>query len=157
MYNNKPIIGTILAILLLLVTINSTIYFLTNLKVSPLEWVVFNACAPSNILYILCFTFFLVTGNKTGLTIGILPLFFFGTMGLIIFPWGGYNIIPQISHILMTLNVIWAVYSIFSTGAYKAATIGFLISILICGSFIAFQQIYTRTHQEDLHKILQIQ
>jgi hypothetical protein len=42
-------IGVMLGILLLLVTIQSTFYFLGRLKVKMIEWIVFNACAPSNI------------------------------------------------------------------------------------------------------------
>jgi hypothetical protein len=148
------LIGIALAAVLLLLTINGTYYFLAIAKVSFLEWLVFNACAPSNITYILCFIIFLLTGDRTVLHIAILPLFFFGGLGLYLFPWTGHNIYAQISHIFMTLNIVWVLYGTFGTGNYKAAAIGLLLGILIFAPFITFQQTYVGSHPEALKKVL---
>lgn len=154
----KPtfIIGIVLAVLLLLVSVNSTFYYLRVLKVKFVEWVFFNACVPSNIGYLVGFIIFIITKEKSSLGIGILPMVFFGMMGLFIFPWGGVANIPQVGHLVMTLNVIWAVYTIVKTADYKALALGLLASIILYVPFIAYQQIYCRTHTDDLQRIIGI-
>ncbi len=147
-------LGIGLAVVLLLVTINSTYFFLGVSKVKPIEWIVFNACAPSSIAYLIGFVIFLVTKNRIALHIGILPLFFFGGLGLFLFPWSGYNLIAQFSHVIMVLNMAWAVYGTLSTGDYKAVALGLLIGIGIFAPFIGYQQSYVNTHPEDFQRIL---
>ena len=149
--------GITLAILLLLVTIQSTFFFLGMLKVKFVEWIVFNACAPSNITFLIGFILFLLFKDRTVLHMAILPMFFFGVLGLIVFPWSGMNIIPQIAHIIMTLNVGWLVFVTFKTNDYKAATVGMLLGIVIFSVFIGFQQNYVATHPEDFKRIMQIE
>lgn len=146
--------GIILAGILLLLTINSMYYFFVMAKASFVEWLVFNACAPSNIVYIIGFIVYMVTKNRTALHVSILPLFFFGGLGLYFFPWSGNNIIAQISHIFMILNMLWVLIVTFSKGDFKAATIGLLIGIVIFSPFITFQQTYTNTHPEAFKRIL---
>lgn len=150
------IAGIVLAVLLLLASINSTYFFLGMLKVKFIEWFVFNACAPSSVAYLIGLTAFFITKNKKWLAIAILPIFFFGTMGLFIFPWDGMNLIAQVSHIIMTLNIAWALFVILKSADYKALRIGLLISVLVFVPFIAFQQYYCRIHADDLMRILQI-
>lgn len=151
------IIGIVLAFLLLLTIINSTGFFLGKLKVSLLEWIVFNACAPSSLAYLIGLVLFFTTRNKIWLTIAAVPIFFFGTMGLFIFPWGGFNLIAQVSHILMTLNLIWAFTVVFMFLDYKALGSGLFVSLILFIPFITYQQMYCRSHAEDLMRILQIQ
>ena len=150
------ITGIVLAILLLLVTINSTYFFLGIRKVKFIEWLVFNACAPSSISFLVCFVLFLITRNRVFLPVAILPMFFFGTMGLFIFPWNGMNIIAQVSHIFMTLCIIWSLWVTLESKDYRSLAIGLMVSILIFVPFISFDQMYARTHPEDLFRILQI-
>ncbi len=77
--------------------------------------------------------------NKTAIILSIFlllvtiqsTLFFFGTLGLVVFPWKGMNIIPQLAHIIMTLNVLWVVWDMLKKGDYKTASIGMLAGIII--------------------------
>lgn len=149
---NKLGIG--LAVLLLLATINSTNYFLNVMKVSPVEWLVFNACAPSNIAYLIGFVVYLATKDRTALHIAILPLFFFGGLGLFVFPWNGFNLIAQVSHILMVSNIAWVLFETFTTSDYKAAAVGLLLGILVFAPFIGFQQNYVASHPEAFSRIM---
>ena len=119
------VLGKILAVLLLLTVINSTYFFLSVSKVSYVEWIVFNACAPSSIVYLIGFLLFLTTKDRTVLHTAILPMFFFGGLGLYVFPWAGYNIIAQISHIIMVLNILWLTSTTIRLGDYgPAAKVG---------------------------------
>jgi len=151
------IIGMIFAVLLLLAIIQSTFFFLIVMKVKLIEWIVFNACAPSNITFLIGFVLFLLFKDRTVLHMAILPMFFFGVLGLFVFPWDGVNIIPQIGHMLMTLNIGWAVFVTLNTHDYKAASIGMLLGIVVFSVFIGFQQQYVATHPEDFKKILQFE
>lgn len=150
-------IGIVLVVLLLLTTIQSTFYFFWMLKVKLIEWLVFNACAPSNITFLVGFILFLLFKNRIVLHIPILPMFFFGTLGLFVFPWTGMNIIPQIGHLIMTLNIGWVIFLTFKTKDYKVATIGMLLGIVIFSIFIGFQQRYVATHPGDFKRIMRIE
>ena len=153
---NKTV-GIILAVLLLLVTLNSTYFFLGMRKVKIVEWLVFNACAPSSIAFLIGFILYLTINDRTVLHMSILPVFFFWFTGLLVFPWSGYNIIAQISHLIMTMNIGWAIYVTFSTKDFNTASLGMLLGIMVFSAFIAYQQTYVVSHPEDLQKILGIE
>jgi hypothetical protein len=147
-------VGFVLAILLFLVTLNSTYFFLSVSKVSIIEWIVFNACAPSSIAYLAGFALFLRTRDRMWFHIAILPLFFFGGLGLFLFPWSGYNLIAQFSHMVMVSNALWALYGTFRMADYRAGFIGLLAGIALFSPFIGFQQAYVSSHPEAMKKIL---
>jgi hypothetical protein len=147
----------ILAILILLVTAQSTTFFLGRLRVKFLEWFFFNACAPSNIAFLIGFVIFITTGKRIILHTAILPMFFFGFLGMFAFSWKGMNIIPQIGHIVMTLNIAMTLWMTFRIGDYQSATIGLLIGIVIFSVYIGFQQDYVRRHPEEFKRIMRIE
>jgi hypothetical protein len=151
------IIGIVLATLLLLVTVNSTYFFLGMRKVSIVQWIVFNACAPSGITYLIGFVLYLVIKDRIILHASILPMFFFGGLGLIVFPWSGYNIIAQISHLIMVLNIGWVISTTIKTRDFQPAAIGMLLGIIVFSFFIGFQQHYMATHLAELKTILGIE
>ena len=140
-------------ILLSLATFQSTVYFLGKLKVGFIQWIIFNACAPSNITFIIGFIIFLISGRRIIMYMAILPMFFFGFLGMFVFSWKGMNIIPQIGHIIMTLNIIWIVINMIKTCDYKQGAIGMLLGIVIFSVFIGFQQNYVANHKQDFDKI----
>ncbi|HEX2954945.1 MAG TPA: hypothetical protein VHR47_13325 [Bacillota bacterium] len=144
----------VLAVLLLLVTLNSTYFFLVVRHVKPIEWLVFNACAPANFAFLVGFIVYLIFKDRTLLHAALLPLFFFGGLGLFLFPWSGYNLIAQFSHVIMTLNIAVTLYTTFRTGDFKAATLGLFLGILIFAPFIGFQQNYTNSHKDAMGRIL---
>lgn len=144
----------ILAILLLLVTLQSSFYFLKVKKAGLVKWIVFNACAPSNFAFLIGFAIYLLFGDRTLLHTAILPMFFFGGLGLFLFPWRGMFIIPQIGHLIMLANIAWTALATFQTHDYLAATVGLLLGILIFVPFIGFQQHYVAKHPEDFKRLL---
>ncbi len=146
--------GVVLATLLFFVTINSTYFFLGVSKASVLEWIVFNACAPSSIAYLIGFVLYMATGNRIALHVAITPLLFFGGLGLYLFPWSGYNLIAQLSHALMVSNVIWVLIGTFIAGDYRQATLGLVVGLFFSLPFINFQQTYAYTHSEAFKRVL---
>lgn len=147
-------ITIVLALLLLLVTIQSSGFYFAKLKVNFIEWLFFNACAPSNLVFLGGVLLFLSSNNRVLLYVAILPMFFFGTLGMFFLPWKGMNIIPQFAHIIMTLNIAWITYVTVTQDEFIAATTGLLIGVLVFAPFIAVQQGYTRRHPERLQRLL---
>ena len=147
-------IAIILPVLLLLVTLHSSVFYFVKLRVKFIEWLFFNPCAISNIVFLIGVALFLFKGDRTLLHLAMLPMFFFGTLGMFFLSWSGMNIIPQVGHIIMTLNIVQAIHTTYTTGDFKAATLGFIIGIVVFAPFIAFQQSYVRNHPDDFNRIL---
>ena len=152
----EKITGVALAIVLLLLTLSGSSYFFFTLKVNFVQWLAYNACSPSSLVYLGCLIVFWVTKKTVGLPLAFLPMYYFGTMGLFTFTWSGANIFAQMSHITMTLNLIWAGYVLYRIGDYKAFAQGLLWSIVLFVPYIAFVMYYCRTHAEEISQLLEM-
>jgi len=152
----EKITGIALAIVLLLLTLSGSGYFFFTLKVNFVQWLAYNACSPSSLVYLGCLIVFWVTKKTIWLPLAFLPMYYFGTMGLFTFTWSGANIFAQMSHITMTLNLIWAGYVLYRIGNYKAFAQGLLWSIVLFVPYIAFVMYYCRTHAEEISQLLEM-
>lgn len=152
----EKITGVALAIVLLLLTLSGSGYFFFTLKVTFVQWLAYNACSPSSLLYLGCLIVFWVTKKTFWLPLALLPMYYFGTMGLFTFTWSSANIFAQMSHITMTLNLIWAGYVLYHIGDYKAFAQGLLWSIVLFVPYIAFVMYYCRTHAEEISQLLEM-
>ena len=152
----EKITGIALAIVLLLLTLSGSGYFFFTLKVNFVQWLAYNACSPSSLVYLGCLIVFWVTKKTVWLPLAFLPMYYFGTMGLFTFTWSGANIFAQMSHITMTLNLIWAGYVLYRIGDYKAFAHGLLWSIVLFVPYIAFVMYYCRTHAEEISQLLEM-
>lgn len=152
----EKITGIALSIVLLLLTLSGSGYFFFTLKVNFVQWLAYNACSPSSLVYLGCLIIFWVTKKTVWLPLAFLPMYYFGTMGLFTFTWSGANIFAQMSHITMTLNLIWAGYVLYRIGDYKAFAQGLLWSIVLFVPYIAFVMYYCRTHAEEISQLLEM-
>jgi hypothetical protein len=152
----EKITGIALAIVLLLLTLSGSGYFFFTLKVNFVQWLAYNACSPSSLVYLGCLIVFWVTKKTVWLPLAFVPMYYFGTMGLFTFTWSGANIFAQMSHITMTLNLIWAGYVLYRIGDYKAFAQGLLWSIVLFVPYIAFVMYYCRTHAEEISQLLEM-
>ena len=152
----EKITGIALAIVLLLLTLSGSGYFFFTLKVTFVQWLAYNACSPSSLVYLGCLIVFWLTKKTVWLPLAFLPMYYFGTMGLFTFTWSGANIFAQMSHITMTLNLIWAGYVLYRIGDYKAFAQGLLWSIVLFVPYIAFVMYYCRTHTEEISQLLEM-
>jgi len=152
----EKITGIALAIVLLLLTLSGSGYFFFTLKVTFVQWLAYNACSPSSLVYLGCLIVFWLTKKTVWLPLAFLPMYYFGTMGLFTFTWSGANIFAQMSHITMTLNLIWAGYVLYRIGDYKAFAQGLLWSIVLFVPYIAFVMYYCRTHAEEISQLLEM-
>jgi len=152
-YNKVP--GLALSITMLFLAIWGFIVFKIFLNATFLQWLMYNVCAPTQIIF---FVLVILLTRKPQysqyLLVMVLPLIYFGTTGLIIFPWTGQGaLITQISHILMTLSAVWVIYI---NRNIKDINIKVLYWIYGVALLIAGQQWYCRVTADTLRKMLNI-
>lgn len=149
------IIGYLLTALMLLTLLNSANFFLNTVKLGVFEWLAFNACSLSIIAYLVCFTCFLVTRKYFFLAIALVPLYYYGTMGLFIIPWNANNVFAQITHIIITLTVIWILAVGPKESRYESTGKGLLIGVFLFVPVFAIVQNYSQHHMAEFMQMLQ--
>ncbi|HAQ64554.1 MAG TPA: hypothetical protein DCR43_01650 [Bacteroidales bacterium] len=148
-------IGYVLAVFMLLALLNSAYFFLSVVKLTISEWLAFNACSLAIIAYLVCFTCFQITQKHFFLAIALVPLYYYGTMGLFVIPWNAANLFPQITHIVITLNVIWILYVLLKDSSYESTGKGLLVGVLVFVPVFAVVQNYSQLHLAEFMQMLQ--
>ncbi len=138
----RDAVGWAVVLLNSLAVLNSTYFFLGRLRVGVIAWLMLNTCAPSVALFVLGF---LVSSPMVMAAAGVL-MFRYGTLGLFVFKWDGYNIIPQIGHILMTLAVIYTLVDIFRHRRWKALILGMVIGLAVLILLMVAQGAWFNAH-----------
>lgn len=151
----KPFVGLVLAILLFAVLLNSSYFFLAILNLSLGKWLAFNACSLAIIVYLICYMLFRIQSWLFLLAIPLLPLYYYGTMGLFVMPWNQANIFAQVTHVVITLNVIWILWVLLKERQFGALGKGLLVGIIVFVPVIACIQSYTQLHMDEFMKVLQ--
>lgn len=155
MNSKNKIASSILAVLILLTILNSSYFFLGMLKLNLGEWLAFNACSLAGIVYLICLALYKKTKKYYQLAIPLLPLYYYGTMGLFIMPWDATNMFAQISHIIITINAFWVLYIFLKEKEFEALGKGLLIGIAIFVPVFAYIQTYVQSHMEAFTQALQ--
>lgn len=150
----KQITGIVLAIFMLVALLNSAYFFLALLKLSIGQWLAFNACSVAIIIYLICFIISAVKRNSIWLSVALLPMYYYGTMGLFIMPWNVSNLFAHITHIIITCNALWVLFLIFKEQKFAALGKAFLFSILVFVPLFAVIQTYNQVHFEEFMRIL---
>lgn len=89
----------------------STIIFTIFLQVPVWLWIFLNICAPSQFLTIAGIIGDIKEKSVIIYQMSLVPfLLFFGTGGMFTFPWTGFMLMSQISHITMTITWILITY-----------------------------------------------
>jgi hypothetical protein len=145
----RGFIGWTIVILNTLAALNSTFVFLLILKAGIDGWVMMNICAPSIALFVIGF----LVRNRVLKTAGSTMMFRYGTLGLYIFGWDGYNIPAQIGHILMTLAVIYAVVDSVRYQQWKSLGLGVALGIAILIPVGILQGIWFDSHPGLLEQL----
>lgn len=153
--NKNQIIGNILTVFMLLALLNSGYFFMSIVKLEIGEWLAFNACSLSIIVYLICFTFSKITKEDFFLAIALVPLYYYGTIGLFVIPWNTANMFAQITHIIITLNVIWILYVLLKESKYESLGKGMLIGVLVFVPVFAVIQSYSQSHMSEFMQMLQ--
>lgn len=153
--NKNQSIYTVLAVLILLALLNSGYFFLGMLKLSISKWLAFNACSLAAVVYLVCFIAFRITKKEYLLAIPLLPLYYYGTMGLFIMPWNGSNLFAQITHIIITINILWVIYGFLKERKFESLGKGLLIGIAVFVPVFAYIQTYVQLHINEFMQALQ--
>lgn len=152
--NKSQITGIILSALAFVALLNSGYFFTSILKLSILKWLVFNACSFAIIIHVVCFTLHLITKRDLFLAISLLPLYYYGTMGLFVMPWNEANIFAQITHIIITANVAWILFKLLKERKFEDIGKGLLISTLLLVPAFAFIQSFAQEHMDEFLTLL---
>jgi hypothetical protein len=155
-FNNKnQIVGYLLAGFMLLALLNSAYFFLSIVKLGFFEWLAFNACSLSIIVYLVCFICFKVTKKDLFLAIALLPQYYYGTIGLFVMPWNEANMFTQATHIIITLNVLWILFVLLKNSKFESIGKGLLIGVFLFVPVFAVIQSYTQLHMDTFMQMLQ--
>lgn len=152
--NKSLSIGYILAVLMLLTLLNSAYFFLSTAKFGLLDWLAFNACSVAIIVYLVCFTVFRITKKDLFLAIALVPLYYYGTMGLFVISWDAENMFSQITHIIITLNVIWILSVLLKKFRFESLGKGLLIGVLLFVPLFVIIQKYSQLHMDEFMQLL---
>jgi hypothetical protein len=138
--------GLVLVVLNAIMVLMSTNFFLNVKKLSIIQWLAINTCAPSTIIFII--GYFLKNMYLMGFSIGW--LLFYGGGGLFVFSWSTnpQDLFPQIGHIFMTAAVIYIVYSAIVNHNFKKFIIGAIIGIIVLIPVLYIQKQYQKKHPE---------
>ena len=153
--NKNQVVGYLLAALMVLTLLNSAHFFTSIVKLQIGEWLAFNACSLAIISYLACFACFQITKKDFFLAIALVPLYYYGSMGLFIVPWNAANMFSQITHIIITLNVIWILFVLLKESRYESLGKGLLIGVLVFVPVFAVIQTYLQLHMAEFMQMLQ--
>ena len=151
----ERLIGIILTVLVLVTTLNSAYFFIGVLRFTILKWLAFNACSLASIVYLTCFVAYFIRKKTVYLTLAVLPLYYYGTMGLFLMPWSEANLFAHITHVLISINLIWIIYVVLKNTEFEALGKGLLIGIIVFVPIIATIQTYTQAHLSEFTQLLQ--
>ncbi len=145
----RTIAGWILVILNTLAALNSTFFFLLLVKSGVAGWLMMNSCAPSVYLFVMGF----LIASPLVMVAASVPMAWYGTGGLFVFGWEGYNLIPQIGHILMTLAVIYVLLRVIRARAWRTMVLGLALGLAILIPFTIVQNRWFGAHPEMLEML----
>lgn len=141
--------GWAIAMLNILMIMQSTFYFLAVAKFPVEGWLFFNACAPSIMIYLAGFF-----TKRISIMAASLPfLSFFGIGGMFVFGWGGTSIYAQAGHICMALAIFYISAEIYFSKAYKNMGVGLAAGLVSFFIMLPIQQSYV-AGRSDLQKKL---
>jgi hypothetical protein len=152
--NKIQLAGSILAVLMFITLINNAYFFLGTLQLSIWKWMAFNACSLAIIAYLICYGAFMISKKDFVLAIPLLPLYYYGTMGLFLMPWNPANLFAQITHVIITVSILWTLYVLLKKRNFEALGLGLLIAIMAFVPVFAVIQNYNQAHLSEFMQLL---
>lgn len=153
--NKTSIAGYVLAFLSAGVLLNSSYFFLVVAKLNVGEWLAFNACSVAIMAYLICFVLFHMLKKEFLLAIPLLPLYYYGTMGLFVMPWSNVNIFAHVTHLIISINVLWILYFLLKERKFESIGKGLLIGIFVFVPVFAYIHSFNQVHMAEILKVIQ--
>ncbi|MFC1727562.1 hypothetical protein ACFL0Y_03490 [Patescibacteria group bacterium] len=144
----------LLAITLVVATLQSSYYFLAVKKIGLIKWFFFNTCAPWSFMFLLGLIIWFITRNKLILSLTLPGLIYFAVKGMLIFSWT--RPISQLSHLIMLISSAFAFCLIFKDKPYKISLICLLVGITLLLIFNYFQTKFVSNHQLEFNQIMPV-
>jgi hypothetical protein len=119
------------------------------------EWLSFNACSVAIIAYLISFALYRIRKEEFLLAIPLLPLYYYGTMGLFVMPWNSINIFAHVTHLIITINVLWILYVLLKEKRLESIGKGLLIGIFVFVPVFAYIHSFNQVHMVEIMKALQ--
>ncbi|MBN1220954.1 MAG: hypothetical protein JXM69_18675 [Anaerolineae bacterium] len=138
----RDVIGWVLVVFNVLLAFNSTFVFLTVLNTGLVGWLMLNTCAPSIFLFAAGF----LLGSPVVMMAAAVIMFRYGTLGLFVFSWDGYNLIAQVGHILMTLAVIYLMVYLVRQRRWKTLLLGLALGLVCLIPLMMIQEAWLNAH-----------
>jgi hypothetical protein len=138
----RGVLGWIVAVLNTLAALNASYAFLVQMKSGVVGWLMMNTCTPSIVLYLAGF----IAASPILMVAGSVLMFRYGTLGLFVFSWDGYNIFAQVGHLLMTAAVILTTIDIVKNRRWRQLWIGLAVGAVLVVIFAIAQNAYFAAH-----------
>jgi hypothetical protein len=148
-------ISYIISGLLFIAMLNSAYFFMNMLGLGVGRWLAFNACSLAIIAQTLCYAAYQVNKREFILAIPLLPLYYYGSMGLFMAPWSAATAFAQITHVLISISALWTLYLLLKDKNFAALGKGLLIGAAVFVPIFALIQSYNQAHIQEFYKILQ--
>jgi hypothetical protein len=142
-FNRSAVVWTI-TVLNVLSALNSSFFFLGQLNTGITGWLMMNSCVPSIAIFAAGFLF----GSPTLLVAGTVWLVRYGTAGLFVFPWDGFNLIAQVGHLLMTTAAVYVLVDVIRNKRWRALSLGAVIGVGLLVPFMFVQGAWLASHPE---------
>ncbi|MEA4840986.1 MAG: hypothetical protein VB110_08295 [Bacteroidales bacterium] len=76
-------------------------------------------------------------------------------MGLFLTTWNAANMFPQITHLIIMLNVIWILFVLLKELRFESLGKGLLIGVLVFVPVFAVIQSYTQLHIVEFMRLFE--
>ena len=139
----RCITGWVIAALNTLSAVNSSFFFLGQIKTGVIGWLMLNSCTPSIALFLAGF----LTGSPIVMAAAVW-LLRYGFVGLFVFPWDSFNLIAQVGHLLMTAAAVYVIVEIIRHKRWRALWTGALIGVAVLVPFMIIQGLWLTAHPE---------
>jgi hypothetical protein len=145
----RGVAGWIVTALNTLAAVSSSHFFLVTLGAGALGWLMMNSCAPSIALFVAGF----VLARPILMVAGSVLMFRYGTLGLFLFGWDGPGLVAQVSHVLMTLAVLYVAADVVGSRRYRALGIGTAVGLAVLVPYMLAQHAYFEAHPGLLEQL----
>jgi len=132
-----------------LAALNSSWFFLAVLGTGVVGWLMMNSCAPSIALFAVGF----LLARPVLMVAGAVMMFRYGTLGLFFFGWQGPNLIAQVSHVLMTLAVLYVAWDVLRARRFRALGLGIALGLAVLVPYMLAQHAYFEAHPGLLEQL----
>jgi hypothetical protein len=146
----RDAVGWILAVPNALMALASTLFFLAQLKLGLVAWLMINSCAPSAGLFVGGF----LARSLVIMAASAVLMLRYGLNGLLSYGWEPHLITAQIAHVLMVLAGIYVLVTAARAKAWRQLGAGIVLGAAILAVYTIAQGMWMRANEELMERYL---